>query len=214
MTKAVTFTARRYEAATVAFVEGCKAVDATFASKARAINNWASVSAAGIASGALTLKAVKEGLIARFPKAETLSDCGNTVKGQFYALQRVVNGDAGQRLIAGEALNTVARDTAPVQQQAKGKRAAKPSKGKAKARAITLSDACAALVSWLNDGLTDIERAKELARNPDIALVTATIGKLTQMVAKPAKVVKPGTKGKVAPSPRRSPSAVRRLKAA
>ena len=190
MTKAVVFTAKAFNAATVGLIDACKSVDATLASKSKTINKWASLSAAGIQSGALTFESVKESVIARFPKAETLADCGNTIKGQFYALQRIVKaGDAYiARLVAGEALNTVAKAAPAVQRQEKGKRASKPSKGKGKPRAITLETALEAVNSWLDAALAgDVEMARGLASNADLALVVAKCDKLGAVLQAPAK---------------------------
>lgn len=190
MSKSVSFTAKAFNAATVSLVDACKAIDATVASKAKAINKWASVAAAGISSGALTLDAVKQSIIARYPKAETLSDCGNTIKGQFYALQRIVKaGDAYvARLVGGEAFNAVAKDSPAVQQQQTGKRASKPAKGNKRAsKGITLQDAIFALSGWIDTGLNDADYAKELARNADLALLIAKVGKLQAMVSGEAK---------------------------
>ena len=186
--KAHTFTAKRFATVTDGFIEACNTIDATVASNAKAINLWAGVAAAGIASGAITLDTVKEGLVARFPKAETLGDCGNTVKSRFYSLQRVIKGNAGERLINGEPLNTVARETAPVQEQKAGKRAGKPgSKRASKGTVITPEKALEALHVWADCCLKDVEAAKSMAANVNLASLIEKVGRVSAMLAKPAK---------------------------
>jgi len=185
MTKAVTFTAKRYSAATAKLIEASGAVDKLAGGQAKIVNAWAAISAAGIVSGALTVASVKEGLIAAHKGAETLSDCGETIKSRFYMLNRVAKADALPRLVSGEALCTVARECKPVQEQKTGKRGKKGGKGKP--RAITLEAALEAVNGWLDSALGDIELAKSMAANPDIAAMLAKVGKVTAMVTKPAR---------------------------
>ncbi len=181
-------------------------IDATIASNAKAINAWAGMAASGLAMGSLTIDAIKEGLIARFPKAETVKDCGSTINGRFYALKRCLNDTAATaRLIAGEALNTVAGQTAPVQEQAKGKRGGKGG-SKATPRpagaGIGWMDAVVALNGWLSTATGDVELAKAMAASGELSAVIAKIGGLSAMVERHAKAetanAKRNAKGKAA----------------
>jgi hypothetical protein len=188
------FTAKKFALVTSAMVEAGNEADKAL--NAKAFNNWSQCVAAGIMAKAITLETVKESLIAQHKGAETISDCGNTVKGRFARLKRcVAGGDAFmQRLADGEALVTVAAETAPIQKQTAGKKANRGGgKGKKASKGITLEQALTALNGWLDSALGDIDLAKSLAANADMALVLAKVGKL-EAVIKAGKVAKPRKK--------------------
>lgn len=160
-----------------------KAINAT----ATDVNNWAQMAIAGISESKLTLADVKQQLIDDYrltlpkaaqadfdPETAKLADCGNTIKGWYYALARIVNAgaDTMQRVTKGEAFNTVARDTKPKQEQT-AKRTA--SGGKQPAKPVTLAIALNSLHYHLDGAATNGERAAEFAANPQIV---ALLGKL------------------------------------
>ncbi len=194
MSKAIIFTARKFETATAAFVTACSAIDRTISDHGKALNAWAGMASAGIANGAITLDAIKAGIIARFPKAETIGACGDTIKGQYYALAAVIGADKGDRLINGEALNTVAREArAESKKTATGKNKRQSSKGKPKAAGdgIGWMDAVAALSNWLSTAKGNRELAVAMANDANFAAMLAKVGAMQATLAKPAKIAKP-----------------------
>lgn len=165
-------------------------VDKAVAKVSGDVNAWAQMAIAGIGENKLTLDDVKAQLIADYrltlPKREAeafdpdtakLADCGNTIKGWFYALQRIVNAgaDTMSRVTKGEAFNTVARDTKPKQAQTAK---ASASGGKQPAKPVTLAIALSSLHYHLDGAIANGERAAELAANPQVA---AILGKLAQL---------------------------------
>lgn len=201
MTKAINFTAAKFNTATVNLVTWGTGVDAAVAAGSKALLTWAQQSIAGIAAGKLDLDAVKAAIITATqqhnPKAcdkpvadWRIGDCGSTIKGRFYALARIAADPAScDKLLAGEAFNVVAKAAPQVQQQEKGKGNGKGNgKGKGKARAVTLETALEAVNSWLDAALAgDIEMARGLAANADLALIIAKCGKLPAILQAAAK---------------------------
>jgi hypothetical protein len=176
--KPVTFTAKVYGNRLDGLVTASNAIDTATASNAKAINAWAQMAAAGITANALTLDAVKEGIIAKYPKATTLGDCGNTIKGRFYAFQRIAGTDGAlDRLIAGEALNAVARDCKPKQEQKTGKRGSGTA-GKAK-KLASLNDTLTALHAYLDTALVNGELAAELGNNVQLVALLPKLAKIS-----------------------------------
>lgn len=179
-----------------------KAINATAAT----VNDWAKQAIDGIASNAITLDDVKAQLIADYhltlpkakrdefdPETAKLGDCGNTIKGWFYALQRIVNAgaDTMARVTDGEAFNTVARDTKPKQQQT-GK--PKAGNGKQPAKPVTLAIALSSLHYHLDGAIANGERAAELAANAQVIAILSKLAQLekaaTAYTAKQAKARK------------------------
>jgi hypothetical protein len=131
------FVAADYALATKSAVTACNAVDKATANASAHVQKWAVASAAGMLQQALTLDTIKSGLVAATPMAtrkanvaasgrdigtDSLEACGATIKSHFYTFQRIAKGNALDRLLKGEAFNTVARSLGAVQEQAKGKR--------------------------------------------------------------------------------------------
>ena len=138
VTPAPTFTAADYAVAVAAVVKAGNAIDKANANAAAHVSKWAIATAIGLKVQALTLDTAKAQLIAATPIAtrkanvasgmadsvDVLNACGSTVKGWFYALNRIAKADALDRLIAGEAFNTLARAAKPVQASKRSKSAA------------------------------------------------------------------------------------------
>lgn len=221
---APTFTAANYAVAASAMVKACNDVDKANAKAGTHIALWAVTSAIGIKVNALTLDTVKAQLIASTTPAmrkanvlasgrdiavDSLEACGNTVKGNFYAFQRIAKGGALDRLIAGEAFNTVARDAKPVQEQkAKGKGTGKGTGAPANdatplatgpvevaaSAPITVQSLAAPLIAHL-DGLS-LKAIK--ANENDIAAIIACMGRLNAKLAAATKAsAKPARKATV-----------------
>ena len=182
-------------------------VDKAIAKTASDVNAWAQMAVAGINEGKLTLADVKAQLIADYrftlPKAEQadfdpetakLADCGNTIKGWYYALARIVDAgaDTMARITSGEAFNTVARETKPKQAQA-----GKKSGGKAPTadKPVTFAQALSSLHYHLDGAIANGERAAEMAANPQ---VIAILGKLAQLEKAASAYTKKATAKKAA----------------
>lgn len=177
MTK-VTFTAAKYGNAVAKLAIAGAAVDKVAGEQAKTVNAWAVLAAAGLSANSLTLATIKEGLIAQHPKAATLPDCGNTIKGWFYAFQRVATANQLDRILNGEALWTVAKACKPKQEQKAGKRAAKSNGDKSK-KLPSLNEAIAAVSHYLDAAMASTDKAKELAGNAALAEMIAKIGKVS-----------------------------------
>lgn len=194
MTKNVfRFTNALYVNAQTALINSCNGIDAAIASSENTLNKWGKICAAGLQANSLTLETIKADIIKAYKGADTLADCGSTIKGRFYALQRIANGNALERLVSGESFHTVARDCKSVQKQETGKRA-KGGNGKAKAtsiKTISLSDASAAFTYWLKTASANTDKAKELASSRFVLDVVEALGALNKAAidgaAKPAK---------------------------
>ena len=176
-----------------------RAIDKRNGQAATDVNAWAQMATAGIIAGKLTIDAVKAQLIADYrlslPKKEqedfdvdtaTIGDCGNTVKGWFYALARIVKaGDETMRRVCdkGEAFNSVARDTKPRQEQS-----GKGGKGAPKAKQAkplpTLAESIAALRGYIGAATADNAKALALANNGELAGLIGDIAKLQAKVEK------------------------------
>lgn len=179
------FTAKAFAAATAAMIDASGKVDQLEESQIKLVNKWASVSAAGIISGAITLETVKEAIIASKKGAVTVADCGSTVKGRYYAFATIIGKEAGQRLIDGESLNTVARELrAKTDTTSTGKGKRKGGNGKAsKAKAFTLENVLEALNGWLDEAAKKPELARGLAKNEALAAAIAKVGGLSAIIA-------------------------------
>lgn len=192
-----------------------RAADKAETNAAPTVQAWAIAAIQGIRANALTLDGVSAALIAAMPKsakATVIGDTGNSTKGRFYALQRIVKAGDPQmdRVIAGEAFNTVARSTATVQKQAaKTTVNGKPVTPKATPAApVPVNDAPVAAtptkgatmtldeVATLIAGMRKRRSAKSLAENDQAALskimadVSAMIRAAEAHVAGKVKVAK------------------------
>ena len=179
-----------------------RAIDKRNSDASTDVNTWAQMATAGIVAGKLTLDEVKAQLIDDYrlalPKAQqadfdvesaTIGDCGNTVKGWYYALARIVKaGDETMRRVCdnGEAFNSVARDTKPRQEQASKGGKASPKVKQAKPLP-TLAESIAALRGYIGAATGDNAKAIALANNPELAGLIGDIAKLQAKVEKLAK---------------------------
>lgn len=194
MAKLITFTPAKLATATANLVTWSTSVDSAFAAGGKALLAWGQQAIAGIQANKIDLDAIKAAIITATqqhnPKAcdkpvadWRIGDCGSTIKGRFYALARIAADPAScDKLLAGEAFNVVAKAAPQVQQQA-AKKSAGGTKGKTKARAVTLETALEAVNSWLDQAIAgDAEMARGLAQNADLALVIAKAGKLAAVI--------------------------------
>lgn len=204
MTNQVKFTSKIFANAQAAMIAACHGIDTAIKGSENAVNKWAKLAAAGISANSITLDDVKAGIIAAHNGAKTLADCGNTVKGRFYALQRIIDANKADDLLNGESFHTVARSCKAKQEQKKGKRST--SKALAtKEKLLSFNDCASGLIHWCNTASANTEKAKELANSPlimDLLAALAKLDKASQGVAKPAKA-KPAQ----APAKRKVPSA-------
>lgn len=165
-------------------------IDTAIAKRADTVNDWAKAAIAGIDAKAITIDDVKTQLIIDYamtlPKAQRddfdidaakIGDCGNTIKGWFYALKRIVSaGDTvTARISKGEAFHSVARDTKPVQAQA-GKGGTKAPKVEDKP--VNLAKALSSLHYHLDGAIANGERAAEMASNEQVILILAKLAQL------------------------------------
>lgn len=212
---APSFTAADYSVSLAALIKAGTAIDKATANSAAAVNTWALASAVGLTVKALTLDTIKSQLIAATPLAmrkanvagtgtdtDSLAACGNTLKGWFYALQRIERAAALERLVKGEAFNTVARSVGTVQKQAPGKRA-KAANDKGPASTTTQKAESAAHVpsaTPLSDIVTAME--KELKRLSVPALAKnyqSDIARAMAVLAKASAAVEAHLKAKATP---------------
>ena len=189
MTTQVKFTTKTFANAQAAMIAACHGIDLAIKGSENAVNKWAKLAAAGISANSITLDYVKAGPIAAQNGAKSLADCGNTVKGRFYALQRIIDANKADELLKGEAFHTVARSCKAKQEQKAGKRST--SKALAtKEKLLSFNDCASGLIHWCNTASANTEKAKELANSPlimDLLAALAKLDKASQGAAKPAK---------------------------
>ena len=197
-TVSVQFTAAAYQASILALVAACNKVDTANANAAPALATWCQQSAAGISANSLTLEQVGEGLLARFKDVDKLSNLPAAIRGRWFSFSRVIKAGAGDRFIAGEALNTVRAECKAVQEQATGKRGSNSPKNTTskavanpKAELISLNTAIASVRHHIKLSMANGEQVTALAASPELAGLFADILALSKAaekgVAKPAK---------------------------
>lgn len=141
VTAAISFIAADYANTVTALVKAGSAIDKAEGNALATVTQWAISTAVGIKANVLTMDNVKSQLVAATPIAlrkanvaastdkaiavDALEACGARLKSWYYTMNRIAKaGDASlDRIINGEAFNSVARGTAAVQKQDKGKRA-------------------------------------------------------------------------------------------
>lgn len=131
------------------------------------------------------------------PADMRIGDCGSVLKGRYYSAVRIAADEtSANRLIAGEAFGTVAKEAPAVQQQASGKRKGGKAKGKAStsrkvAKGITLDVAVETIERWIADAIkAGPVPAAELANSPVLARIVPALASLQSAVTaakKPAK---------------------------
>lgn len=197
-TVSVQFTAEAYKASITGLVKACTSIDKAAANAAPAIALWCKVSAAGISANSITLDDVATALLARFPKVDKVSNLPAAIRGQWFSFSRVIKAGAGDRLIAGEALNTVRAECKAVQEQTTGKRGSNSPKNTTskavanpKAELISLNTAIASVRHHIKLSMANGEQVTALAASPELAGLFADILALSKAaekgVAKPAK---------------------------
>lgn len=191
------FDRNAFEMASAKCLQAAHGIDKTIAKASQVKVDWSRVSLLGIASGQLTLDQVKAQLIADYRgqvlkgdeqadfdiDSAVLKDCSPTVNSWFYELQRVVKaGPDTMALVTdkGYGLTKAARNTKPVQTQAKGKRA--KTTAKVKAEMPSLNAATAAIRHYVAAAKADSNLALELATNSELAAMVADIAALEQQV--------------------------------
>jgi hypothetical protein len=190
--KTMKFDQKAFELASARCFHAANKIDGVIAATAQVKNNWAMLAASGIALGELTIEAVEKQLINDYRlqvlKGEaqqefdcdsaTIGDCGSTIKGWFYDLKRVIAAGSEHinRVVNGESLTTVRRDTAPRQQQAESN----PKKAPDMA---TLSHAISSLNYHIDNAMADNALAHSLAANAQLADLVVKIAKLEAKVS-------------------------------
>jgi len=184
----MTFSREQFEIASARCFQAAHKIDGVIAKSADAKNAWAKLACEGIAAGQLTIEQVQAQLIADYRgqvlkgdeqadfdvSTAKIADCGNTIKGWFYDLKRVVEADQTERVIAGESLTTVRRDTKPRQSQ-KGK-------GKSAPKTVPLNEAIAVVRYHVQQAMADNANANALAANSALADMVSDIAKLEAKV--------------------------------
>lgn len=191
----MTFDINKFQLSSAKVGQHGRGIDKANANAATDLNEWMAQCFSGILAGKLDLDSIKAQLIADYrlalPKAEqedfdvdaaNIGDCGSTVKGWFYRMQRIAKaGNDTMRRVTdnGEAPTSVMRDVNPVQSQAsKG--------GKAKAKKAdalpTLAASVSALNAYVTAALADNAKAIELASNAELATLVTNLAKLNANV--------------------------------
>lgn len=182
-----------FELASAKCFQAAHKIDGVIASANDAKNNWAMLAMAGIVSNKLTIEQVQAQLISDYRlqvlkgdeqlefdcETATISDCGSTIKGWYYDLKRVVSAGSEQmeRVISGESLTSVRRETKPIQKQVK-KSSNKPFEVDNK---LSLSECITGLAYHVDNAMTNSDLALALASNEQLA---SLISKLTKLEAK------------------------------
>ena len=193
----VTYSPRKFANATGKVAALSHAVDTARNAGSAELLAWGQQAIMGLREGKLTIEAIQQAIITachpitdNAPKLAdmTIGHCGSTIKGRFYALKRIAaDKESGDKLLAGESFNVVAKAAPQLQVQDTGKRnkGGKGGKGKAsKPREVTLETALASVNSWLEQAVSgDVEMARGLAKNETLARIIANCGKLGGIIA-------------------------------
>jgi hypothetical protein len=179
-TSLIRYSAKLLATAASNMIAGCNSIDAANTSAESVTQKWAVLCAAGISSNSLTKEDIGKGLCSFYKDCDKPSNLPSAARSRYFAISKVITNNATDRLLAGEALFTVARSFKATQQQAK-KSGGKGRGGKdiaSKAQLVTFNDAAAAMVHWCNTASANTAAAVELSNNSMIAEVMAALGKL------------------------------------
>lgn len=204
---APTFTKANYEAATASMAVACLAIDKAEANAVAHVKTWAMATAIGLKVKALDMDTVKIMIVQSVSLAkrkaivaakgdgtslDAIKACGPTLAGNYAAMNRIHAAGALDRIIAGEAFNTVARTVDRVQKQApkatpKAKASTTPKDEAAPLKAdeaatqavVSVASLAAPLIAHL-DGLS----VKAIKSNEnDIAALIAALGRINAKLA-------------------------------
>jgi hypothetical protein len=181
------FTVRKFATATAAMALASNGVDKLDQSQVKVVGKWAMLAASGLIAATITLDDIKAAIIANYPNCETLADIRKagfeTVANRYFQLQVVANNNELQRILNGEALNTVSREirargkTADGEGKAKGK-----GKGKGKAaKTLTFAECVAGLTYHLDAAMANTDQCKALANNEALAALVAKIAAVSNL---------------------------------
>lgn len=191
----MTFNIAEFELASAQALDSAFKIDKLINKSINVKQTWATLACQGILAGKLTLDDVQAQLIADYRgqvlkgKAQAefdvttakISHCGNTIKGWYHDLATVVKAGQANRVIKGEALTTVRRDTKPRQEQGKSKTTAKTS-DTVKSNMPSLNEATAAIRHYVAAAKADSNLALELATNKELAAMISDIAALEAQV--------------------------------
>jgi hypothetical protein len=224
-----TFTKANYIAATASMSVACLAIDKAEANAVAHVKTWAMATAIGLKVKALDMDTVKTMIVQSVSLAkrkaivaakgdgtslDAIKACGPTLAGNYAAMNRIFAAGALDRIIAGEAFNTVARTVDRVQAQ-KPKAATKAAKASttpkdeaaplksdeaATQAVVSVASLAAPLIAHL-DGLS-VKAIK--ANENDIAALIAALGRVNAKIAAADKAKATAT----AKAPRKSAKVV------
>lgn len=195
----MTFKIAEFELASAQALDAAFKIDKLINKSINVKQIWATLACQGILAGKINLEYVRAQLIADYRgqvltgeaqanfdiTTAKISHCGNTIKGWYHDLATVVNAGQANRVIKGEALTTVRRDTKPRQAQGAAKTPAKtPAKTSAtvKSNMPSLNEATAAIRHYVAAAKADSNLALELATNSELAAMISDIAALEAQV--------------------------------